>query len=539
MTVAEAPVNGISPCDLWAGVPCPDIATTAWHHVMCCDYIQLQMIGELIVWERGRMNVALLQRRSPSAADGLAWSATARPTSTRHGTLTAAGMTVDVTVIAAFLLVCGVALMVCWIVVASAFGGTLLWAVQWKCVSSGSFRPIRLYGLSKGGRKLLRSAAGPGAIRRLVARESWRRVLLLLMVPLVGFMVPVSLPYAVRLLVPASMASGALADTAARVSLLTGTLGAVVALRVFLNGLRYIAQPDKARGKLPALRFPDDLSVRGRDRVAANAFWFTMAHTVEVLAVMYPVVALAAAVPGVVSSPGEAQVDDAAWPPLLGIIVVFLALMPLVVPAHFAASRLRRRLAGWELSVEICQSLTPPDEENRDDSLQMPETLRPLADAHRNRLVDIVVLLDQTAVLWDRRQPQGFVPHPAATMLRAVSASIRRHLQSPHSCQPATPSDLRETLRKVLDLLVEPDQTSAMRELACRVQAFDEDGRPTIETFVRPPSRLAVTITKLTDGAQRTAAVLAALAGMAATFIAVALAIVGKIDSDALLGHLK
>ncbi|WP_327034900.1 hypothetical protein [Micromonospora ureilytica] len=78
-----------------------------------------------------------------------------------------------------------------------------------------------------------------------------------------------------------------------------------------------------------------------------------------------------------------------------------------------------------------------------------------------------------------------------------------------------------------------------MRELAGRVQAFDEDGRPTSETFVRPPSRLAVAITKLTDGAQRTAAVLAALAGMAATFIAVALAIVGKIDSDALLGHLK
>lgn len=60
-------------------------------------------------------------------------------------------MTVDVTVIAAVLLVCSVALMVCWIVVASAFGGTLLWAVQWKCVSSSSFRPIRLYGLSRAG----------------------------------------------------------------------------------------------------------------------------------------------------------------------------------------------------------------------------------------------------------------------------------------------------------------------------------------------------------------------------------------------------
>ncbi|WP_327034901.1 hypothetical protein [Micromonospora ureilytica] len=108
--------------------------------------------------------------------------------------------------------------------------------------------------------------------------------------------------------------------------------------------------------------------------------------------------------------------------------MVFLALMPLVVPAHFAASRLRRRLAGWELSIDICQSLAPSDEEDRGDSLEMPEILRPLADAHRNRLVGIVVLLDQTAVLWDRRQPRGFVPHPAATMLRAVSASIRRHL---------------------------------------------------------------------------------------------------------------
>jgi hypothetical protein len=91
----------------------------------------------------------------------------------------------------------------------------------------------------------------------------------------------------------------------------------------------------------------------------------------------------------------------------------------------------------------------------------------------------------------------------------------------------------------VLDLLIEPEGTSSLRELASRVQAFDEDGTPTAETFVKPPGRLAVALTRLTDSAQRTAAVLAAVAGMAATFIAVALTAAGKIDTAELLGHLR
>ncbi|MFR9780745.1 hypothetical protein ACL02O_32465 [Micromonospora sp. MS34] len=39
------------------------MSTTAWRHAKCCDYIQLQINGELIVWDRGRTNFAQLQRR--------------------------------------------------------------------------------------------------------------------------------------------------------------------------------------------------------------------------------------------------------------------------------------------------------------------------------------------------------------------------------------------------------------------------------------------------------------------------------------------
>ncbi|MEU8327552.1 hypothetical protein [Micromonospora sp. NPDC048839] len=454
-------------------------------------------------------------------------------------------MTVDVTVIAALLLVCIIALMVGWIVAAAAFGGSMLWAVQWRCVSSTSFEPIRRRGLRRGAWELIRSAAGSGIFGRLVARESWRRVLLMLLVPIVGFLVPVSLPYVVLLLVPGAIAGGEFAEAIDRVGRLTGMFGILVAIRLFLNGLRYIAQPGKPRGKLPGLRFPDDLSSRGRDRLAANAFWFTMAHTVELLAAMYPVLVLVAVIPEMDSAatPSSAAAPssdaDSALPPLLGLIVLFLAVTPMMVPAHIAASFLRRRLAGWELSVEICQLLVPPVLEERADSLELPEPLRAVADVHRSGLVDIAVLLDQTAGLWDRRQPRGFAPHPAATVLRATSASIRRHLQSPQSCDPTLPLDLRETLRIVLDLLVEPEGTSSLRKLASRVQAFDEDGTPAAETFVKPPGRLAVALTRLTDSAQRTAAVLAAVAGMAATFIAIALTAAGRIDTAELLGHLK
>ncbi|WP_027659827.1 hypothetical protein [Salinispora fenicalii] len=402
-------------------------------------------------------------------------------------------MTVDVTVIAALLLVCIIALMVGWIVAAAAFGGSMLWAMQWRCVSSTSFEPIRWRGLHRGAWELIRSAAGPGIFGRLVARESWRRIPLILLVPIIGFLVPVSLPYVVLLLVPGATAGGEFAEAINRVGHLTGALGVLVAIRIFLNGLRYIAQPGKPRGKVPGLRIPDDLSSRGRDRLAANAFWFRMAHTVELLAAMYPILVLVAVIPdlGTATTPSSAATpsSDAGsmLPPLLGLIVFFLAVMPMLVPAHIAASFLRRRLAGWELSVEICQLLSPPVLEGRADSLEMPEPLRAVADAHRSSLVDIAVLLDRTAGLWDRRQPRGYTPHPVATVLRAVSASIRRHLQSPESCEPTFPLDLRETLRMVLDLLVEPEGTSSLRELASRVQAFDEDGTPTAETFVKPP----------------------------------------------------
>ncbi|WP_204013479.1 hypothetical protein, partial [Micromonospora andamanensis] len=261
--------------------------------------------------------------------------------------------------------------------------------------------------------------------------------------------------------------------------------------------------------------------------------------TGELLAGIYPVLVLFAVLADLKTFTAQPSEADTSLPPLLGIIVVVLALTPLFIPAHIAASRLRRRLAGWQLSVEICQVLAPPHEQEEDDPLELPETLSTLADAHRSQLVEIAVLLDQTAMLWDRRQSPGFAPHPAATVLRAVSTSIRRHLQSPQSCDPTLPGDVRETLRMVLELLVEPNRTSLLCELASRVQAFDEDGKPGVETFVKPPGRLAVAMTRLTDSTQRTAAVLAAVTGMAATFMAVALALLGEIDSDVLLGHLK
>jgi hypothetical protein len=111
-------------------------------------------------------------------------------------------MTVDVTVIAALLLVCIIALMVGWIGAAAAFGGSMLWAVQWRCVSSTSFEAIRRRGLRRGAWELIRSAAGPEIFGRLVARASWRRVPLMVLVSIIGFLVPVSLPYVVLLLVP-------------------------------------------------------------------------------------------------------------------------------------------------------------------------------------------------------------------------------------------------------------------------------------------------------------------------------------------------
>ncbi|GHJ12260.1 hypothetical protein TPA0908_02550 [Micromonospora sp. AKA38] len=369
--------------------------------------------------------------------------------------------------------------------------------------------------------------------------------MLMLLVPIVGFLVPVSLPYVVLLLVPGAIAGGEFAAAIDRVGHLTGILGVLVAIRIFLNGLRYIAQPGKPRGKLPGLRFPDDLSSRGRDRLAANAFWFAMAHTVELLAAMYPVLVLVAVIPdlGTAATPSSAATSssdaDSLLPPLLSLIVLFLAVTPMLVPAHISASFLRRRLAGWELSVEICQLLVPPVLEERVDPLELPEPLREVADTHRSSLVGVALLLDQTAALWDRRQPRGFTPHPAATVLRAVGASIRRHLQSPQSCDPTLPLDLRETLRMVLGLLVEPEEGSSLSELAARVPAFDEDGTPTAETFVKPPGRLAVALTRITNSVQRSAAVLAAVAGMAATFIAVALTAAGKIDTAELLGHLR
>ncbi|QOC94727.1 hypothetical protein [Micromonospora craniellae] len=443
-------------------------------------------------------------------------------------------------VLAVALLLGIIVIAVGWMVAASAFAGSLLWIAQRDVASSHSFAWVRRYGLLKGAWILIRVMRRRRTIaRRLLTPSARRRLITVLALPSAGFIAPTGLLYIVSLLLHKPAMEGEFADELNKVILLTGSPASAIAVVLFVRGLCFIAEPDKQRRGLPQLHIPQGLSRQGRDRLALNVFWYETSPIVGAVAAVYSVTLLVSFVSTLEPASTDSTYFSESAPPLVVILFLALTLVPVIAPAQFAAAVLRRRLAAWRLPVEICELLTPAQVDESAKPLEVPEAIPGTTEPRRARLIRVAELLVEAAARVDARQPRGFTPHPTATLLRAVSGSVRQHLQGPASYERTLPPQTQETLRIVLRLLAEPPTAPTITELARRTRAFDEEGRPAVESFAKPPGRLSAAVARLTTSVQRTATALAAVAGIAATLLAVSLAIVGKLDSGALLGHLK
>lgn len=439
--------------------------------------------------------------------------------------------------IVAYVVICAV--MAVWMVAAAAMAGTWMRLVHFDIARTHSFALVRRYGLRSGTWRLL------GLLAKHPARVGFRRPLHAAMtvvsVPLVSFMGPAFLFYMVGMLVPVDRLPREFGSALQRAVWITGALGAVVGTYVWLRGLSYIAHPQaERRGRVPRLMLPSELGRCGRDRLAVNAFWLTHIRTAELFAAMYPFFTVAAM--GAFASQRSAAPPSArtTTPTLISLALLLLAISPMLMPAIAAGTRLQRRFAASQAAVEICSLLrpttTPGDGERRADFLEIipePEGTR------REDLARISDRLHEAAGQLDAQQPRGFAPHPTATLLRGVAETIRQFLRGPHAYGSVLSLDLSETLRLTLLVLAGPRDPGAYGLLASRVSAFDEAGNPSVELFVKPPGRIARLYARATASVARTAALVAAFASIAVPLIATALVLLGKIDAEQFLGHLK
>jgi hypothetical protein len=429
------------------------------------------------------------------------------------------------------------AAMTVWAVLAATMVGVWLRFVHYDVARTHSFGMLRRYGLRGGAWRLLK-----GLVRRRPEMgNAARTTILVISVPMVGFIGSAFLFYAIGLLIPAGRMPDELGAQLSRTVSATGTLGAVVGTYLWLRGLSYIARPHaERRGRLPRLVVPIDVSRRGRDRLAVNAYWNAKIGSAVFFAAVYPFVVVGAVTAFALLQPPAASTSaDTTTPPLVALGLLVLLVGPAMVPAFAAGARLERRFAAWRAAVEVCSLLLPATPREDDHKIDFPDLIPDLQGKRREDLARTSELLVEAAGQLDARQPRGFAPHPTATLLRGAADMIRRFLRGPHAYDLALPDDLVDTLRLTLVVLAGPRDPGVYRRLAVRVSAFDDAGNPSVELFVKPPGRLAVLYGRATASAARTAALVAALAGLAVPFIAAALVLLGKMDLERFISLLK
>jgi hypothetical protein len=187
--------------------------------------------------------------------------------------------------------------------------------------------------------------------------------------------------------------------------------------------------------------------------------------------------------------------------------------------------------------VKICQLLDPDRDLSRNNMRALLLIPDPLAQI-RAQLGRICDLLAEGARNLDAEQVRGHTPHPTASLMRGVARTIGQFLQGPRSYDTRLPDDLRETLSMVVAVLCGSADLVVFNALAQQVAAFDDDGKPSANLYVKPPGRLAAFYSRATSTVTGITAIVAALTGIAVPMIAVVLIVLGRLDIEGLLGHL-
>ncbi|NUW40192.1 hypothetical protein [Nonomuraea rhodomycinica] len=276
------------------------------------------------------------------------------------------------------------------------------------------------------------------------------------------------------------------------------------------------------------------LGRHGKTRIAVDAFWLSHIRSATLIvgasqtSVFFPVLV------------GGGLTKTFTWLesgpfPLLLIVAVYL---PPVFWALWIMGRLEKRWASMELPVRLAQLLDPIQSESG-PSIDGEDGFLPALDhALRKKLIAIVGLLDNSANRLDAQQPVGFTPHPISTLLRGASVQLREFLVGPNYGAQLS-SRLDEILRLILVIFSEPKDAAQYDKLASLVEAFDEQGTPSIELPVKPPGKLSRLFSRATASAQGTLAIMGGLIASLVPLLAIALVLLGKIDIEKLVELLK
>jgi hypothetical protein len=210
-----------------------------------------------------------------------------------------------------------------------------------------------------------------------------------------------------------------------------------------------------------------------------------------------------------------------------------------MIPASLVARPIELRMVSAKVCEELCLFLKSAE-------CSPPSTGKPFSNLivdplgrFRSDLTQISGHLADTARQLDARQIRGSPPHPIATLLRAVSRSIREFLGNERSLQTSIPDDLTEILGMTLALFGAHHDQSVYDRLARRVSAFDEHGAANVDVLEKPPGRIAHFVSRTASGIPKMALAVASIATVTAIIIALILFILHRMNVNDLLHYLR
>ncbi|MET8336937.1 hypothetical protein [Streptosporangium canum] len=311
--------------------------------------------------------------------------------------------------------------------------------------------------------------------------------------------------------------------------------GAIVGFWLFFRGFGYIARPwIKHYGRYEQVGLPNVLGRRSKNRLAVDAFWLTHVRTATIFVTMCQ---FWTAVPIWLGDqlPSVFKWGEGGYSSILLLMITFL---PPIVLANWVVNCLKVRWAVMELSVRLARLVSPVEPEGDQFEEGMIDLILEPNFSLRRNLADITGLLDDASNRLDAQQEPGFTPHPIATVLRGVSSMLRDFLMRPNY-GARLPSDLDEVLRLVLVILTGPKTVAPYEDLTSLVSAFDDKGMPLAKPSVKSPGRISRMFSRATTSVQGALTFVGALAALTVPLLAIALAVIGKIDVEKLVELLK
>jgi hypothetical protein len=273
--------------------------------------------------------------------------------------------------------------------------------------------------------------------------------------------------------------------------------------------------------------------------MALNIFWRDQIRIAMICSSIYSAEVLFMALITAAQVGGDSTTSQQASPGLLSFLASIAVFAPPVLGGILAGHRVKRRMVAVEVYREIVEilSLATRPGDNEDE-----EVFDLVADpfmAYRKRLSRIIDLMMMAAVELDARQRLGFTPHPISTIIRASAEELRKFLKSKLALSLEMPVGVVETLTNVATLLHSSRDPKLCQDIASQVSAFDEVGHPVVEVAGRPPGRIRGFLARTATSIKGIAAVMASGATIFAVVVAIILSLLGRIDIDTLLGHLR